>query len=71
MTDHINKPPHYTRHSIEPIDVIEDWQLPHHLACVVKYIARFRYKQRPSRDLLKAQWYLSRYIDQLPDESND
>lgn len=63
--DEINYPVHYTRTSIEPIDVIETWNLPHHLACVVKYIARYRDKENPVKDLRKASWYLNRYIGLL------
>ena len=48
--------------NIQPIDVIEDWDLPHHLACVVKYIARFRNKGDARSDLVKANWYLVRYV---------
>lgn len=63
MTDLINNPPHYTRFTIEPIDVIEDWDLPPHLAAVVKYIARRDLKHdSPIQDLEKAEWYLARYI---------
>lgn len=65
MADPIEKPPHYTVTSVEPIDVIEAWELPHHLACVVKYIARHRHKGRPIEDLKKARWYMDRYIARL------
>ena len=61
MADPLN-PPHYTNTSIEPMDVIEDWGLPHHLACVLKYIKRHTQKGKPREDLLKAEWYLHRYI---------
>jgi hypothetical protein len=56
-------PPHYSRLSIEPIDVIESWDLPYALGCVLKYIARYRNKNG-KEDLQKAQWYLNRYIEQ-------
>jgi len=64
MTDPLN-PPHYTNCTIEPMDVIEDWKLPHHLACVVKYIKRHTLKGNPVQDLEKARWYLDRYIGTL------
>jgi CRISPR/Cas system-associated protein Cas5 (RAMP superfamily) len=63
--DIIEHPKHYTFGSIEPIDVIEDWQLDFRLANVVKYIARAGKKdpQKKKQDLEKALWYLKRYID--------
>ena len=61
MTDPLY-PPHYTNTTIEPMDVIEDWELPHHLACVLKYMKRYREKGHPVEDLEKARWYLDRFI---------
>jgi hypothetical protein len=60
-------PPHYSRLSIEPIDVIEDWKLPFHLGNVVKYIARHQDKGG-KKDLEKAKWYLERYMDNYEDK---
>ena len=45
--------------------MIEDWDLPFHLANVVKYIARAPYKGAEAQDLEKAQYYLDRYIERL------
>jgi len=59
--DMVNQPPHYTESGVEPMDVIEAWKLPHHLACVVKYICRYQHKGGRT-DLLKAEWYLKRYL---------
>lgn len=61
--DDINHPSHYTQGSIEPIDVIEDWDLPYHLGNVIKYIARYRFKGSSKKDLDKASWYLKRFVD--------
>lgn len=61
MSDAIN-PKHYRR-KIEPIDVIEAWGLGFHLGNVVKYISRAgRKTPDATEDLLKAQWYLARYL---------
>jgi hypothetical protein len=68
MNDIINHPPHYTQGKIEPIEVIEDWNLPYHLGNVVKYIARYKYKGDPIENLKKAQWYLDRYLEWLGDK---
>lgn len=62
----INAPPHYVEgRTIEPICVIEDWKLDHHLACALKYIARAGRKGDAIPDLLKAIWYIERKIKQL------
>ena len=61
--DIVDYPKHYNTGKIQPIDVIESWQLDFRLANVVKYIARFKHKGSPEKDLEKALWYLQRYID--------
>ena len=67
----IHQPEHYVKgRNIQPIDVIEDWGLCHHLACVVKYLSRCGRKQDAHQDLLKAHWYLSRKIDLLATDSH-
>src|SRR6185503_2358676 len=58
---------HYKGTSVEPIDLIEAWGLPFHLANVVKYVCR---SQGPvtndyaTKSLEKAQWYLNRFISE-------
>ena len=67
--DPVNKPIGYTKRTVaqpgEVIDVLEAWDLPHHLACTIKYIARHRDKGTPLQDLEKARWYLDRWIARL------
>jgi hypothetical protein len=63
QNDIINKPKHYNFGEIEPLDAIEDWDLPYHLGNTVKYIARHQHKGKPLEDLKKAQYYLNRYIE--------
>lgn len=72
MTDLVNHPAHYTAGSMEVIDIIENsvcyapdavlgslqWQ-------VLKYLLRMWHKGNPLQDAQKAQWYLSRLINQL------
>lgn len=67
VSDLINHPSHYTFGKIEVIEVIEDWKLPYHLACVLKYIARAGKKVGSPAivDLRKAKWYLDRLLDKL------
>ena len=63
--DMVNHPPHYTHSKIEPIRVIEDWQLNWNLANVIKYIARADHKGNRERDLQKALWYLKREVNNV------
>lgn len=67
-TDPVNHPPHYNTSSIEPIDVIEAWNLGFCLGNTVKYIARAPHKGSEIEDLKKARWYLDRRIRQLETE---
>lgn len=65
--DPVNHPSHYTTGKIEVIDFIEDKELGFHLGNAVKYIARAG-KKDPAKtieDLKKAQWYLTRHINNL------
>lgn len=59
--DPIN-PKHYNQFKHKPIDVVEDWNLPHHLATAVCYIARAEHKGEPKQDIEKALWYVKRYL---------
>lgn len=70
--DMVNHPPHYNYATIEPIDVIEDWNLPYHLGNALKYISRAGHKENNSeiQDINKAIWYLKRYIE-LKENTND
>lgn len=59
----ITNPSHYVEgRTIEPIFVIEEFGLCHHLACVLKYIARAGRKTSTINDLRKAAWYLDREL---------
>jgi hypothetical protein len=64
----VNNPKHYGGDTIyEAIKVIEAWELNFHLGNVVKYISRAGKKDltKTKEDLLKAKWYLDRYIGTL------
>lgn len=59
----ITRHAHYVEgRTIEPIIVIEEYGLCHHLACVVKYISRAGRKTSLINDLKKAEWYLDREV---------
>lgn len=60
--DPVNAPAHYTTSGLQPIAVIEAWQLGFCLGNTVKYIARAEHKNSPLEDLKKARWYLDREI---------
>lgn len=71
FNEEIESPKHYVEgRTIEPISVIEDWNLNHHLACAVKYISRAGRKNNEMKDLRKAIWYLERRI-KLIEKNND
>ena len=64
----VNNPKHYGGDTTyEAIKVIEAWKLNFHLGNVIKYISRAGKKDltKTKEDLLKAQWYLDRYIGTL------
>jgi hypothetical protein len=64
----VNNPKHYGGDTTyEAIKVIEAWELNFHLGNVVKYISRAGKKDltNTKEDLLKAKWYLDRYIGTL------
>ncbi len=66
MSDIINAPSHYIEgRKIEPIDVIEDWQLGFHLGNLLKYVSRAGRKGDAVTCLKKARFYLDRYITML------
>lgn len=68
LPDIVARPAHYVAGCrIEPIEYIEDHQLPFHLGNAVKYISRAGRKDpdRTIEDLQKALWYIDRYISLL------
>lgn len=60
-------PDHYTRLKPEPTDVIVAWDLPWRVANVVKYCARYRFKNGVE-DLKKARHYLDMEIEAMEDK---
>jgi len=64
MVAEVEHPSHYTEGGIETIDFIEVKQLGYHLGNAVKYISRAGKKSsNVEQDLLKAIWYINRYIE--------
>ena len=64
MEEQVNHPSHYQQ-GIEPIEVIESWDLNFNLGNVIKYTLRAPYKENMIQDLEKAKWYLEREIKRL------
>ena len=67
MGEQVNHPDHYQQ-GIEPIEVIESWDLNFSLGNAIKYILRSPYKGKQIEDLEKARWYIDREINRLKDE---
>jgi hypothetical protein len=66
MADIIKEPPHYTQHTIEPIDFIIKNKLNFCQGNVVKYICRYKLKGGVE-DLKKARQYIDFLIDKDTD----
>jgi hypothetical protein len=66
-----SSPTHYSRLKPQPIEVIEAWGCGYHDGAALKYIARYRHKGSPARDLRKAAWYLSRLADLIEGTAGD
>ena len=64
MEEQVNHPSHYNQ-GIEPIDIIESWDLNFSLGNAIKYILRSPYKGKQIEDLEKARWYIDREINRL------
>ena len=63
--DPVNKPEHYQYSSIQPIDVIDAWELDFYLGSVIKYLSRYQRKGKPLEDLEKALWFLTKKIEKI------
>ena len=67
--DMVNNPPHYqTASGLQPIDVIEKFDLNFNLGNAIKYILRSGKKGNKAQDLEKALYYICR---ELNNEGND
>tara|TARA_R110000824_G_scaffold303305_1_gene491038 strand:- start:71 stop:319 length:249 start_codon:yes stop_codon:yes gene_type:complete len=70
--DDVNSPEHYNRNTIETIDLIRNSMEPQEFrgylkGNIFKYVSRCRYKDKenPVKDLLKAEWYLNKLIEEM------
>ena len=62
--DPVEHPAHYMQGTMEVILAIEGLGLGYREGNVLKYLARYRYKNA-LEDVLKARWYLQRLIDEV------
>lgn len=68
--ENINHPNHYNFGKIEVIDFLKDQDVAKDFCVgnIIKYVARYKYKEKPIEDLKKAKWYLEYLIGTLEDE---
>ena len=73
--EHVNCPDLDNSNTIETIDLIRDSMESEEYrgylkGNVFKYVSRCRYKEKenPVKDLLKAQWYLNKLIEDMTDD---
>ena len=57
---------HYSKHKIQPWDIIDEWELDYYLGNVIKYVLRD--KDNQVIDLKKAIHYLEKKIELLEKE---
>jgi hypothetical protein len=63
--DVVNNPAHYKAgRTIEPLDVIIDWEMGFLDGQVLKYMSRWDRKGEPVENLRKARFYLGRLIEE-------
>jgi len=66
--DGVNNPPHYTKGSLETIEVMEEQMskerfLGYLEGNIIKYVSRYEHKKNPIEDLKKAQWYMNKLVE--------
>ena len=69
QADMVNNPPHYNKSGIECTQAIaaatEDGFQYYLQGNILKYLWRYRYKDKPLEDLEKAKWYLDKLIEEV------
>ena len=73
--EQITSPDHYNSNTMETIDLIRDSMESEEYrgylkGNIFKYVSRHRYKEKenPLKDLLKAQWYLCKLIEDMKND---
>ena len=70
MEDKVNKPNHYNinwqgKQAIETYTYIRSWKMGYPESNIIKYVTRHPYKGKSLEDLKKAQWYLTKLIEEI------
>ena len=75
MADIIKHPPHYFRFKIEPITFIMQNEIPYAEGNAIKYLCRWRWKQKTKEaqieDLKKAKQYIDLILEHEDNKSDD
>ena len=73
--EEVNSPSHYNSNTMETINLIRDSMESEEYrgylkGNIFKYVSRYRYKEQenPYKDLLKAQWYLCKLIEDVKND---
>ena len=72
--DMIQKPPHYNKFTFQPIGIIAEvtnyyeGSTAFHIGTVLKYLCRAPFKGKLLEDLKKANYYLTRAIEEMEDD---
>jgi|TARA_R110000824_G_C14908867_1_gene646347 hypothetical protein len=76
--EQVNRPDHYNSNTVETIDLIRDSMESDEYrgylkGNIFKYVSRYRYKEKenPKKDLLKAQWYLCKLIEEMRNDGQE
>ena len=82
-SDPVNHPDHYNDRmykgeKIEAIDLIEIFiqneknpKVAYNMSNILKYLLRFRTKDKPIQDVKKGEWYFKRMLLKLYEEENE
>lgn len=68
--DLVNSPKHYRMQGVEAIDILEmsmtEEAFQGYLkGNILKYLIRYKHKNKPKEDLEKAKWYLNKLIEKV------
>ena len=68
--DMVNSPKHYRMQGVEAIDILEmsmteEEFMGYLKGNMLKYIMRYKHKNKPKEDLQKAEWYLKKLIEKI------
>ena len=76
LKDQVNHPEYYNQNDIETITVIDNSMDREEFrgylkGNIIKYVSRHMHKGMPLKDLLKAEWYLAKLIEEVEGKLED